>query len=135
MSYSQAMEAAGAEILAYESFGSYQGDWYAKVRYQGQVGWVAGSYGSCSGCDAFEGEFGYGSEDKCNEHRYHYEAIVPPCPACAEQAASYQTRLADFGRHYLDLMTQEEAEKSASRNLDWDSGAQSMLDFLKANAI
>ena len=50
MSYCQALEAAGAKILQFKSFGSYQGDWWAKVEYNGEIGWVAGSYGSCSGC-------------------------------------------------------------------------------------
>jgi len=31
MSYDEALKAAGAEVLLYESFGSYQGDWWAKV--------------------------------------------------------------------------------------------------------
>lgn len=29
------LEIAGAEVLAYETFGSYQGDWLAKVNYNG----------------------------------------------------------------------------------------------------
>ena len=59
MSYQEALEAAGATVHAFEFFGSYQGDWWAKVTYNGETGWVHGSYGSCSGCDAFEAEFGF----------------------------------------------------------------------------
>jgi len=32
-SYKESLEAAGAEVLAFESFGSYQGDWVALVWY------------------------------------------------------------------------------------------------------
>lgn len=34
MSYENALKAAGAEILEFGQFGSYQGDWWAKVRYK-----------------------------------------------------------------------------------------------------
>lgn len=56
MGYRQALEAAGAEIEEYKEFGSYQGTWFA-VLTNGNI--VEGAYGSCSGCDAFESEFGY----------------------------------------------------------------------------
>lgn len=58
MSYKKCLELAGAEVIVFQYFGSYQGDWWAKVRYNGQMGWVNGSFGSCSACDAFEFEFG-----------------------------------------------------------------------------
>jgi hypothetical protein len=48
------LELAGARVIAYETFGSYQGDWLAKVEHNGAVKWIHGSYGSCSGCDALE---------------------------------------------------------------------------------
>jgi hypothetical protein len=42
---------------------------------------------------------------------------------------------ATFGAGYLDaIVPQEEAEAEAARNLDWDSDAQAMLDYIKANA-
>ena len=52
MSYELALEEAGAKVLEFQSFGSFQGEWWAKVEYNGEIGWVAGCYGSCSGCDA-----------------------------------------------------------------------------------
>ena len=114
MSYQESLEAAGAIVLIFDSFGSYQGDWWAKVEYNGRIGWVNGSYGSCSGCDAFEAEFGWNDDEQ----------------------PDYQERLADFGRSYLDnLYTQEEAEKESSKYLDWDMDAQEMLDFIKKNNI
>lgn len=69
MSYEEALKAAGAEVHAYETFGSYQGDWWALVSYEGKHGFVHGYYGSCSGCDAFEAEFGW-TENECEDHKY-----------------------------------------------------------------
>jgi hypothetical protein len=114
MSYEEALKAAGADIIAFENFGSYQGEWWAKVKYKGEVGWINGSFGSCSSCDAFEAEFGWHDEDK----------------------PDYQERLISFGSTYLDgLMTQEQAEKSASAYIEWDSDAEDMIEFLTQNKI
>jgi len=114
MSYQGSLEAVGASILAISYFGSYQGDWWAKVEYQGELGWVHGYYGSCSMCDAFEAEFGWNDD----------------------QEPDYQKRLIDFGKRYLNnLYTQEEAEKESGKNLDWDGEAQEMLEFIKNNKI
>lgn len=132
MSYEEALQAAGAEVLEFEQFGSYQGDWWAKVRYKDELGWVQGSYGSCSGCDAFESEFGC-AEDYCSEHAYQHN---DDCPACQEAKKKYAEKLADFGRGYLDgLLTQEKAEEEEARYLNWDSDAQAMLDWLRAHSL
>jgi len=137
MSYKMAMERAGAEILAFQSFGSYQGDWLAKVKYEGRTYWVHGNYGSCSGCDAFQAEFGYDDREHCAEHCYEQSTDHSDCEACKQALKSYYDRLSSFGKCYLvrGEMTQEEAEKYASKHLEWDADAQEMLDFLKANAI
>lgn len=135
--YTKAMEAAGAVILASEAFGSYQGDWWAKVTYEGRTYWVHGSYGSCSGCDAYQSEFDYNGP-QCDEHKYEEGSPEQlACEACKLAAVAYQEKLADFGRSYLvgGEMTQEEAEKSAAQNIEWDSDAPAMLEFLKSNAI
>lgn len=79
MSYIDALEAAGCEVLEYGYTGSYQGDWYALVKYKDEVGIVTGSYGSCSYCDTFEAEFNYDDNGK----------------------PDYQERLAAFGETYL----------------------------------
>lgn len=110
MSYREALEAAGAEIHEFQEFGSYQGDWWAKVKFKGKTGWVKGSYGSCSGCDAFQAEFDCGDD---------------PTP----------TQLKRFGIQYLDdILTQEEALKIAAEHADWDGEAQGMVDFIKSSA-
>jgi hypothetical protein len=107
MSYLKALEAAGAKVIEYQEFGSYQGAWMALVEHNGQRVIIEGSYGSCSGCDAFEAEFSYNEmpaiedgkyyktgrtwddEDECTEDEYK-QAI-----------ADYEKRLADFGAGYL----------------------------------
>lgn len=110
MGYREALEAAGAIVLAYEEFGSWQGDWLAKVEYNGKIGWIHDYFGSCSGCDAFEAEFGW--KDPTYEE------------------------LAEFGRRYLEnLLSQEEIEKEVASDYDWDLEAESMLKFVKDNAI
>jgi hypothetical protein len=122
MGYCEAMEAAGAKVLAFQEFGSYQGEWYAKVEYNGEVGWVQGSYGSCSGCDAFEGEFGYTWYDDLSE----------------DEKAEYQRRLADFGRTYLDtILPQEKQEELLNNVVEEDhwyyEDYQATLEFVKGN--
>lgn len=132
MGYNEAMTAAGAKVIEFKSFGSYQGDWWAKVELQdGRTGWINGSYGSCSGCDAFEAEFGW-NDDFCGQHSYNR---VETCEACTEIKTEYDKRLATFGAGYLDgLMSQEQAENKARENIEWDSDASTMLTFIEEHA-
>ena len=112
--YELALYCAGADVLAFEEFGSYQGDWWAHVKLpNGETYFVQGSYGSCSNCDAFDGEFGYPDEDQ----------------------PDYAHRLRDFGRIYLShCLTLDQALAEASRNLDWDVDAADMVAWLKARS-
>jgi len=111
MSYNSALEAAGCEVLEYEYTGSHQGDWYALVRYEGEVGVVTGSYGSCSHCDAFEAEFDW-DDDKLD---------------------NYQERIKAFGEGYLPALPIDHfitmLEKSVAE-YDWGD-EQEGLDVLK----
>jgi hypothetical protein len=138
MSYCEAMEAAGAEILAFQEFGSYQGDWWAKVRFEGETGWVTGGYGSCTGCDAFQAEFSYAYDGKCQEHRYEYREVFPECALCETAKKDYQKRLAEFGLSYLTggFMTHEEALKQ-SLELDYETWERTregeQYEFIKNN--
>jgi hypothetical protein len=135
MSYDAAMEAAGAEVLRFQQFGSYQGEWYAKVRFNGNLMWVNGSYGSCSGCDAFEGEFGYKTREECDEHRYEHPKPTE-CAACDENKKAYDEKLAAFGLSYLESgdMTDAEAIRKATQ-YSWDSQASVMEQFIRDNAL
>ena len=102
--YDAALQAAGARVLAFESFGDWQGSWVALVEYRGERGWVQGSFGSCDHCDAFDAEFGWD----------------------AEEQDDYQQRLAAFGRTYLDVL--ESTDYIAGRfeeDADWDWESES----------
>lgn len=114
MSYESAMEAAGAMVHVVEQFGDYQGTAWAKVTHEGNTGWVSYGYGSCSECDAwqsFRDGFEYGDD----------------IPA---------DKLAQFGLDYLSpIMTQEEAEATASKDSEWDTEADKVLAFIRTNKV
>lgn len=119
-SYREALEAAGAEILAFKEFGSYQGDWLAKVRYGGDTFWLRDYYGSCSGCDAFEADVGWS-----------------PWGDDEAEKAEYDAKVKAFGARYLEpqeRLTFDQALKKAGENVEWDSDAEEMVAFVKANA-
>ena len=107
MSYELCLFFAGAKVIAFGSFGDWQGSWYAKVEYAGEVGWVCGSYGSCSGCDAFEAEF--------------YDAY--------SDAPDLNSRYAEFGKSYLESIISQEQQESI---LQISREEPEILDFVKA---
>ena len=115
--YEDALKMAGAEVICFERFGSYQGDWWAKVRFQGKEGWVNGSYGSCSGCDEIE------SLDNCWED--HPEESCPKCQGVLKQITA-------IGERDLEsILTKDAAVKKASDGLELDLDAQEMVDYIK----
>jgi hypothetical protein len=131
-SYEKAMKCAGATVNVFEQFGSYQGEWYAKVTYKGITGWINGSYGSCSGCDAFESEFGYEHHNHIDNDYYDpiYDGFIDGCEECQK----VKTRFISFGEQYLDeILTQDAAEKK-SQEYSWDGSSDEMLKFIKDNA-
>ena len=136
MSYQKCIKLAGANVLLFKEFGSYQGDWWAKVEYNNKTGWINGSYGSCSGCDAFLGEFDFDShEHKDNSYVNYYDMPEQYKENCIE-CQDLVKRMKEFGKSYLDdIMTQEKAEIEASKNLEWDLDAQEMFDYIKNNKI
>jgi hypothetical protein len=124
MSYKTALRVAGATVLEFESFGSYQGEWYALVEYNGERGWVSGYFGSCSYCDSFEREFGYSESFRCEEHEYRYDDSWKGCPACEKLEADYDFRLIDFGKTYLEtLLPAEHYLRLLNETAEWDSEA------------
>ena len=136
MSYQESLVAAGAEVHCFREFGSYQGAWWAKVTYKGITGWTEGSYGSCSGCDSFQAEFDY-CEQKCEEHKWDSDINENQCSECEKAKENYNRKLENFGKAYLEdvLLTQKQAEKKVSKDLEWDSEASEVLAFLKANKL
>lgn len=115
MSYQSALEAAGCTVIDFRQFGSYQGDWFAIVRYKGTIGVIQGAYGSCSGCDAFESEFNdsYSSDDTDEE---------------------YAARLKKFGEGYLTTgwISIDEALTYAGKHEEWDMSAADMTGWLQS---
>ena len=123
MSYQEALQAAGGNVVEFKTFGDYQGTWWAKVAYGGEYGWVSGSYGSCSGCDAFEAEFS-------DTNSYSID------PNDKEAQRSYDQRLALFGQSYLTaLIPQAQAEKELCREIEQNEynveEFQEILNFLR----
>lgn len=128
--YSGALQAAGAVVLEFRAFGSYQGDWYALVDYKGERGWIRGCYGSCSHCDAFESEFGWSSDDGCDEHPYSSHS---DCADCKAKADEYQTRLASFGRSYCDgLQSADTICAELDERGEWDSESEEAARWIRS---
>jgi hypothetical protein len=110
MSYRVALEAAGAKVLDFQSFGSYQGEWFALVEFEGRAGWIQGHFGSCTHCDAFEAEFDYAYQD----------------------SPDYQERLAKFGRSYLDdMMPAAYWIVQLRERAEWDSESADAADWIE----
>ena len=108
MGYREAIEAAGAKVLAFETFGSYSGDWIAHIEIDGKTCWLHDYYGSCSGCDAFESEFSWNKEETSDN-------------------------LAAFGKTYVDdPKTDEEIIKIASKHSDCSVEDEAMLKWVKS---
>lgn len=110
MGYSEALTAAGARVLEYNEFGSYQGTWGAIVDYQGKIGLVTGSYGSCSVCDAFQSEFFYNGP--CTQRRDGKWENTFGSVVSKEEASvcntKYEEKLAEFGASYLHTILERE---------------------------
>ena len=108
MGYKSALEAAGAEVLAYKMFGNWQGEWWAKVNLDGVVGWVEGSFGSCSVCDPFQ--------SKMDGFDYRWDSVAREYVDAPEEER--QAALVEFGQSYLThLQTPEEAKAWADQQL------------------
>ena len=128
--YQGALLLAGAEVLAFECFGSYQGDWLAKVRINGQIRWVHDYFGSCSYCDAFEHDLGGKFEHSCADNRYHnpvYRGFTSGCAQCQKAKEA----IGEFGKRYLeDAVEFDEVRSQVVKNAEWDMDAQKMVTWL-----
>lgn len=78
--YKEILERQGVDIIAFESFGDYQGDYAAIVKKDGKVGFTVIGYGSCSGCDALEA-----LKDNYNVNYYPYDENEEPLARNEEQ--------------------------------------------------
>lgn len=110
MGYYEALQAAGAVVIDFRSFGDWQGRWYAKVNYKGSISLIGGSFGSCSYCDSFQAEFDF------------YDRESP----------DYPEKLAEFGRSYLDDPLNPVVEAKRFREeREWDMGAPEILEWIE----
>lgn len=113
MSYTEAIEAAGAKVLAFNEFGNSLGHWWAKIEIESKQSWIHGEYGSCPGCDDFDNSVS--------------RFLGKP---------EYNQKLIEFGKELLDRkFTQKQAEKEISKNLDWCMEADEMLKWVKDNKL
>ncbi len=74
--YEDVLKAVGFEVLAYEEFGSYSGEWAAVVKKPDDNGIyaIASDYGSCSVCDLLQK---YASLGKTFRELYDDLDIIP----------------------------------------------------------
>jgi hypothetical protein len=110
--YQWALEEAGATVHLFQEFGSYQGNWYAKVTHNGKTGWIKDSYGSCSGCDSFHAEASY------------QDRAIP----------EWKEFCTNFAQVYLDAITTwDEVYKKTKEDEEWDYDAKEAIKFLEEN--
>lgn len=93
---------------------------------------MIGSFGSCSGCDAFEAEFGsYHAHGDDGYYDPNYSGYKENCETCQNE----WKRFIEFGKSYLaQILSQQDAEKEAAKNISWDCEADGMLKFIQNNS-
>lgn len=108
MGYQKSLEMAGCKVIGFKHFGSYQGTWIAFVEYKGEKGIVSGSFGSCSHCDAFQAEFGYGSKPPVEKEGKYFrsewqddEEDEITKEEYEEKLSTHNQKMIDFGERYL----------------------------------
>lgn len=105
--YIKALRAAGAVVHDWRAFGTWQGDIWAHVTFDGRTGFVSIGYGSCSGCDPWEMEF------------------------CCDDPTDEQ--IAEFGRQYLDeILDGDAALAEAEFYTAWDVEADTAAACIRA---
>ena len=137
--YHLALKAAGAEVIDTHYAGSYQGTWGSIVIYNGKKGLVTGSYGSCSGCDAFQAEF----DDYCynaisydaekNTYTKDWGDTICTKEEFDIQVATEHQRLSDFGQRYLHIIQDkfdvENQLANTSKDDWWDVERRELLNW------
>jgi len=110
MAYQECLEKAGAEIISFKEFGSYQGEWMAMVRFNGETGIVQGYYGSCSGCDSYEAEFAFTNEVYEEDGKF-YNSMYSECSKEEYDAAKLEQNEKErqFGLGYLSTPLESKA--------------------------
>lgn len=140
MGYSEALQAAGAKVIEYREFGSYQGSWGAVIDYAGEKKLVIGSYGSCSGCDSFQASFSYSEVPTEKDGKYYRDSWTDDEIEREEYDTlkkQYDTKLSDFGSHYLNTKLDKadiENRLQGFNDEDWfDSEEKEMFTWALAH--
>ena len=101
--YEQLFKNYGANILAFEMFGSYQGDIIAKIEYHGEIKWLHAWYGSCCHCD--------------------------PLQRTSTEEEQKNLALDMFN----DMQDYDSVFYKISENREWDMSADDMINFMLQN--
>lgn len=131
MGYREAIESTGAKVLAYEKFGTYDGEWLAQIEVDGEIKYIRDYFGECSSTDAFEADFGSEShecgDDIYYDPFYNNDGFRENCEKCQ----NLKKRFIKFGQDYVEnAMSFDECMKIVSKNFDWDMEAKEMVDWL-----
>lgn len=79
MGYPMVAGIRGQEVLLYQQFGSYQGEWMMLARDPETFFIYKDYYGSCSGCDSYEANFSWGeSEGVLREKAWEFAKDYKP---------------------------------------------------------
>jgi hypothetical protein len=136
MGYQEAIEANDFVVKDFKEFGSYQGTWIAIIETEDGDRFIEGSYGSCSGCDAFQAEFDYSDEPSERDGKYYVNYEETTKEEHDKAAETYKQRLKKFGESYTDdQQTKEEIvaryEKKCAEEYAWDDDKE-ILEWLKS---
>jgi len=125
MNYHSLLELCGAKVIAFETFGDYQGTWIAKVKYNDKIGYVEGSYGSCSGCDSLQDIL---MNHNSTGDTYHwFEPENTNCNSCVE----IEQLLKNMSIVYLEGL--EDFQTTISRhieNSEWDLESENIVKWM-----
>lgn len=103
--YANALRVAGAEVHAMHFDGDWQGQWLARVTLpDGRTGWILDYFGSCSGCDAFEAEFGWDYHVHESHDGDGRVLLASGDAEACEKCRELQERLRKFGARYFPYL-------------------------------
>lgn len=98
-SYPEMLKLAGFKVLAFEQFGSYQGEWIAHVSKGDVTGFIHGSYGSCSSCDSLEAQ---GMEQLAESYSDEPILTIAETVKLAESMERWEPGTIQFVKNCLD---------------------------------
>ena len=114
----------GVTVEWAEYYGSYQGNFLCKIQKAGETLYIYDSYGSCSGCDSFQAEFGWST------YYYESEGVTQE-----ERLAHVKQRMAKWSFSYIEsaLPLQQMMNYLQNECGQWDDEAIKALKRLEEN--